>query len=1376
MLPLVCNLVICFLGLSAEGIFAAANDSRQQPNPSAQFFSLPLQFEKNDGQTQESVEFLSRGPGYGIFLKPTGAALTLQAKKPGSKNREHQSLPPEILTMSLIGGNQHALATGVDPLPGTVNYITGNDPKEWRSGISTYKRVRFAEMYPGIDIVYYGTQNQLEYDFIVTPQSRAEDIKWEFDGPSKMALDTDGTLVVTMKNGTLRWKKPFAYQELNGRRKEVPAEFKLNGHQLSFNLGEYDRSRELVIDPLVLNYASYLGGAKDDFLTGIATDGSGSAYVVGYSTSVNLPATGGAFRTTSGGSNDVYVAKFNSAGTALIYCTYIGGSGNDYSGGIAVDSSGNAYIVGQTDSPNFPTRNAAFSGNSGFYEAFIAKIGPAGTNLLYGSYLGGGSDDSGNAIAIDNNGNAYIAGDTFSQGTGNNPFPTVPNNAFQNHNNGGRDAFVAKFNTALSGSSSLVYSTFLGGSTDEKANGIAVDAAGNAYVVGEVDDNNSVPPAFPTSNFPTLNALQPSFNRGIADPYNAGNSDGFLTKLNAAGTGLIYSTFVGGCFDDGALGVALDSVGRAVVVGETTSTNFPTVNPAQSENGGGSDFPAQDMFVAEFETNGASLVYSTYLGGSGFESGFSTYTFGVAVDKLGYIYVAGWTDSLDDFPLTFGADQTNSLGQSDAFVTKLNPRVNGPAGIIYSSFLGGDGDDRATCIAVDTNGNFFVGGFTSSTTSFPTNVGVYDPTFNGGFYDSFVAKLASPSDISVSMTPNFEPVVVGTNLTFSIQVNNNGQTAFTQVTNTIQIATNFQILSVTPANYTSNNNVISFNIGTLSSNAALVETIVVNPISPALTTNTATLTSVESGAGFEKNLGNNVATVQSTIRGAADVVITQTAPSSVLLSSNVVYTIGITNKGFWPATALSFSDTLPTGFTFVSATVSPTNQGTCFTNTGPVTCDLGTLGKGSGATITIVGIANTAGTLINSPAISEFELDPNLGNNTVTSSTTVIGLNDLGVSLSATTNQVIAGNNVTYNFTVSNQGPSIAPSVTLLDPLPAGFNFVSAVPSQGSAVNSSGTVVCSFGNISSNASATVAITLRPTQGGVYSNTGTVTNSFTDPNLGNNSASANVTVIASSDLSVSHSASPTTLLASSNTTFTIVVTNKGPSTATSVVLSDPLPGPLSFVSATTSQGSFAFANGVVTFNLGTMNSASAITATITTRAILDGKFTNLVNVTSPVGDPIPANNSASAVVTVNDNTNMPLLKITQAGNNVVLSWSTNAMGFVLQSKPDLTTNTDWTTIQTNPPVLGNQFVVTNTVSGTNNFYRLIKQPTSLSAILEGSNVVVSWPASAGGILKSSTNVTPTATWSSVLAVPVVVGNRMYVTNRATGVRGFYRLFY
>jgi hypothetical protein len=392
---------------------------------------------------------------------------------------------------------------------------------------------------------------------------------------------------------------------------------------------------------------------------------------------------------------------------------------------------------------------------------------------------------------------------------------------------------VAKFDTALSGSSSLIYSTFLGGTSDEKAYAIAIDSSGNAYVAGKLNaypDFMKTPPVPAQTDFPTLNAFQPLFNAGFNDPYLEGTSDGFVTEINTTGTGLIFSTFLGGADDDSATGITVDSSGRVCVIGETSSANFPTLNAAQPFNGGTAaspDFPGPDAFVTVFQSNGSNLFYSTYLGGSGTESGFSTYNFGIAADGFGDIYVTGWTDSSDpaipsdpslvQFPLTVGADRTNSFSLiGDAFVTKINPAVPGPASIIYSSFLGGDVDCRGTAIAVDSSGNFYVGGFTSATTNFAT-AGAFRGTNSGGLYDAFVAKFSSPPDLSVAMLPSIDPVIVGNNLTYTIQINNNGRTTFTGVTNIVQFSTNVPILSVASSagNWRTNGTQLIFNIGTM---------------------------------------------------------------------------------------------------------------------------------------------------------------------------------------------------------------------------------------------------------------------------------------------------------------------------------------------------------------------------------------------------------------------------------------------------------------------------------------------------------------------------------------------------------------------------------
>src|SRR6266704_2476283 len=1008
--------------------------------------------------------------------------------------------------MTLLGANPQSRVVGLDQLPGTVNYFVGNDPSQWRSAIPTFAKVKCHQVYPGVDLVYYGNQRQVEYDFLVGAHADPARIAIAFAGAERLELDEKGDLIAQLAGGTVRWHKPVAYQQAEAGRQEVAAKFVLNNRQeVGFELGAYDASRPLIIDPQLV-YATYLGGSGSDYIGGIAVNGNGNVYVVGDTTSLNFPRTK-TIAANPNGLSHVFVTKFNPSGTNLVYSTYIAGTSNDfaagidnfgggltYAGGIALDSNGNAFITGATTSPNFPTTSGAFqaANNGGFSDAFVTKLGPFGTNLVYSTYLGGAGQDSGNAIAVDKSGNAYMAGATYSLGSGNPKFPAT-SGAYQANNNGGSDAFITKFNT----NGGVVYCTFLGGHTSEAANAIAVDSNGNACVAGVVEDITTIIPNLPSSDFPTLNAFQPNFNRGITDPYFAGVTDAFVTKMNSNGTALVFSTFLGGGFEDTAYAIAVDSSNRVYVMGETSSTNFPTVNAAQPANGGfgvDPDFPLVDAFVAVFETNGASLRYSTYLGGSGYESGFSVYRFGMAVDQFGDIYVTGYSDSSSDaflpdlpFPLTPGADQTNSAGSSDAFVAKISPTVPGPASLIYSTLLGGNANEWGTAIAADTNGNFYVAGITSST-NFPVANG-YQSSYNGGTYDAFVTKFSSPADLSVAMTPSKEPVVVGSNLTFTIQVNNNGRSTFTGATNVVQLATNFQILSVstTLGNFSTNGGLVTFSMGTLTNNATVKQTIVVATLSPAITTNTATLTSIETPS-LEPNTNNNLASVVSTVLGIADVTLSQSAaPNPGLVSSNLTYTIDLLNKGPSPVTSLTVTDVMSPLVSLVSAT---NTQGTSFTFDGvaTVTCTLTNLAKNATATVTIIVNPTATGSATNIANAASFEFDPNPANNTASIVTTINPLADLTLSQSGLPNPVVAGSNLIYTLLVRNLGPSTTTNVVLTDPLPPGAAFVSATNSQGTCAQSNGIVTCNLGTLLSNATATVGITVRPAIDGTITNT------------------------------------------------------------------------------------------------------------------------------------------------------------------------------------------------------------------------------------------------------------------------------------------------
>ena len=602
---------------------------------------------------------------------------------------------------------------------GVSNYFTGNNPSQWLTNISQYGEVEYQNVYAGIDLVYYGNQQQLEYDFVVAPGANPGSIHLDFKGASSISLDTRGDLVLHTASGDVVQHAPVIYQDIGGVRHTVPGQFVLGAQgQVSFNVGAYDASLPLTIDP-VLGYSTYLGSGNYDAGLGIAVDGSGNAYITGETSSINFPTTTGAFQTSSAGSYDVFVSKLNAAGTALVYSTYLGGSGDDEGYGIAVDGSGNAYVTGETDSTNFPTTQGAFqTSDAGSYEAFVTKLNAAGNALAYSSYLGGQSFDEGTGIAVDGSGNAYVTGTTESSN-----FPTTTS-AFQTTWTGSEKAFITKLNGA---GTALVYSTLLGGTSTDGAESIAVDSSGDAYVTGFANSTDFpiTPGAFQTNH-----------------ASDSGYTDAFVTKLNSSGTALVYSTYLGGNHADMGYGITVDSAGDAYVTGSTASSTFPTTSGAfQTSNAGG----LLDAFVTKLDASGTALVYSTFLGGSSEDRGF-----GIAVDGAGDAFVTGDTQSAN-FPTTTNAFQTSSGGGDDTFLTEMN--ASGTA-LAYSTFMGGSSGEIGHGVAVDGAGNAYMVGCTYSA-NFPTTTGAFQ-TSSGGGNDAFVAKFifAPPSITAVVINQN----------------------------------------------------------------------------------------------------------------------------------------------------------------------------------------------------------------------------------------------------------------------------------------------------------------------------------------------------------------------------------------------------------------------------------------------------------------------------------------------------------------------------------------------------------------------------------------------------------------------------------------------
>ena len=703
---------------------AAATDARV----SESYGKLPLHFEANRGQTDKDVRFLSRGLGYSLYLT-AGEAVLVLAKPDAHSGQAPRDADAQVksvaLRMSLVGAAPKPHVSGLEKQPAKANYFIGKDPAKWRTNVPTFAKVHYQNVYPGIDLFYYGNQRQLEYDFVVATGADPQKIVLDFRGADKLEINSQGELVLHAAGGEILQRKPVIYQEIDGVRQEIAGNYVRKGaNRVGFEVAAYDTTRPLVIDPIVLSYSTFIGATGS-----IAVDADGNAYVAGGTGSSTLPTTAGAFQPTGNGGVDVFVAKLNPTGSALVYSTYLGGSGRDSSGGITVDASGNAYVTGATNSTDFPTTAGAFQpifgGGSTFQaefrasDAFVTKLNATGSALIYSTYLGGFDDEGGRGIAVDAAGNAYVVGLTSCAQTSFTPttrcannFPITPG-AFDTTFTvtGDVSGFVTKLNAT---GSALVYSTFMGAGV----NAIALDTDGNAYLASFFVQ-------------PTPGAFQTT-------PGDASFFDAGVTKLNAAGSALVYSTYLGGSGNESGLGIAVDAARNAYLTGHTTSPDFPTTPGAFQRTYGGSDSrPAfeGDAFITKLNPTGSALVYSTYLGGSSEDQGL-----GIAVDVAGNAWVTGSTFSTN-FPTTAdafrtSAARTTSPGSWDSFMTLLNP--DGSA-LVYSSYMGGA---LVNAIALDAEGNAYVTG--NAPASFPTTPGAFQTTGPGAFVAKFVGDVPPP--------------------------------------------------------------------------------------------------------------------------------------------------------------------------------------------------------------------------------------------------------------------------------------------------------------------------------------------------------------------------------------------------------------------------------------------------------------------------------------------------------------------------------------------------------------------------------------------------------------------------------------------------------
>lgn len=714
-------------------------DTAARSEISEAYGKLPLSFEQNHGQMDRRVKFLSRGPSHALLLTQTEAVLSLLSEKADSTLKESQTLDRQaqssVLRMKLVGANQAPQINGRERLQGKSNYLIGNDRGKWRTDIPTYAKVQYGEVYPGIDLVYYGNQRRLEYDFVVAPGADPQDIRLSFDGADKLKIDRDGALQLQLRGGEITQPAPVIYQESgSGVRERVAGHYVLKGDEVAFEIADYDRNRELVIDPQLL-YATFYGGADSDTGEDIAVDASGNAYITGGTLSTDLLLSN-AYQGSAPSAPDkldAFVVKLNPSGSDIVYATYLGSTLRAESAlAIAITSDGKACVTGFADNnfnaSDFPTTSGRFQGN-GFglfngdrgFDVFVTVLTPGGDNLVYSTFFAGRGEDRAFGIGVDSANKIYITGKTQS-----NNFPTK--NAFQNSigSNDVNDAFIAKFDPTETGNSSLIYSSYLGGTGGETGNDIAVTPAGIAFFGGVTGSFN-----FPTRSSSSLAPLQTA---------QGGVNDGFIAKVSPSGA-LIYSTYFGGNNLDEVNGVAVDSAERVYVTGETVSSaaTFPLKNAFKSNRSGSSE-----AFVAKLNADGTALFYSSFLGAGG----TNAEGHGIAVDGGGSAYVTGLTTTgvflgINGFPSTVpnGTTFIAKIEASDATGTVV-PKI------LYADSFGGSfaiGEG----IAVDPRGNVYIAGRTQP--GFTTTPGAFQQTYQGGIQDAFVVKISStfPDSIGV---------------------------------------------------------------------------------------------------------------------------------------------------------------------------------------------------------------------------------------------------------------------------------------------------------------------------------------------------------------------------------------------------------------------------------------------------------------------------------------------------------------------------------------------------------------------------------------------------------------------------------------------------
>jgi len=1336
-------LILLALGLAAVFAPKSTGTSVQWPNvpdtqnqkaPTDSFGRLPLSFEVNQGQTDARVKFLARGQGYFIFLTNDGAAFSLGGSE---------------LHMRLQDAATAPRITGVDQLPGKVNYLVGNKSSDWRTNIPTYERVRYEQIYPGVDLFYYGNQRQLEYDFVVQPGASFKQIRLAFEGAGKPRLNRRGDLIIKSGAQEISLLRPKAYQDINNKRREVSVRYSLKTRgEVAFQVGNYDKSQPLVIDPLLV-YSTFLGGSGLDAGESVAVDSSGNAYIAGQTTSLNFP-TNSPQQATNGGQTDAFVAKLNAGGSALIYSTFLGGSTTETATSIAVDNTGNVYLTGQTDSINFPVLNALHPTLNGGSDAFVTELNSAGSGLIYSTYLGGGGGEGGKSIAVDNSGNAYVTGSTSST-----DFPTT--NPLQANRSGhaifkttngagnwaGSDLGLAAaivFDFAFApNDSSIMYAaaeTGLFKTTDGGANWgsvpstptllinkLAIDPTNSAIIYAaatggmfkSTDGGNTftainngffgsgriilVDPVTPT----TLYATSSASGNGVFKSVNAGANwtptfinnvailNGLAIDPNAPATlyaatdrGLSKSTNSGGNWTALNFGLGFNARASSVVVDKTNSDVYAATIVGLLKSVNGG-------------TNWTNI--STTLG-------FAPARVVLDPTNSSIIYVttvqgitrtidggATWTVSNTGFPntqvlsLVINPTQPATLfiGTFSGPDAFVTKLSAGGASQVYSTYLGGQVDDQALSIALDGSGNAYVTG-SSTSSDFPTANAIQAVNV---FTDAFITKLnASGSALVYSTFLGGDGVDVGRAI--ALDTSGNAYVAGSTNSQTFPVVNAFQP-QVTPG-FQNDGFVAQLN----AAGSALVYSTYlggqgVDDCEGIAVDNagSAYVTGTTNSADFP-----TLAPLQGTLNGefSSDAFITKFAPNG----SGLIYS------------------------TYLGGAGSDSGDG---------------IAVDSSQNVYIVGSTSST----NFPTVNP--LQPVIGGSFDAFVAKLRPASDVQITLTDNPDPVDFGSDLHYTIDVKNIGELPATGVVITDTLPAGSTFVALDATAGILCTGTTSITCNVGTLNPGAMGQIAISVKPPAVSPLSNTANATLNEADAVPANNTATTQ-TVVRFTDITITKTAAQSLVAPGGKVSYSLIVKNNGPLSSI-VNVSDILPAGTSLSKCVTTTLSVCSQNGNT---IGAVfaplepgaSETMLITVAVDASATEGTVITNTASVVSTIPEPNLSNNSASAGVTVK------AIPVLQKSNGIIAFASERSISSGAQPSGIYSIKTDGTDEKLFPDTPNSAVEPAWSPDGTKLAYQFMN--FTISSFVREINTI---NPDGTGVLKVATNVSDhnrTITWS------------------------------